>query len=321
MYVLGLDAGGTKTHCAVADENGEILAEGFGGAGNHQICGIETASDSIRTAVSGALQRAEITLNDIVCAVCGISGADGPEDFKILLPAIRQIMGNTKCKVLHDAWLGLRVGTENYVGVVSICGTGAGHAGRNRKGQELTLRNLDYITGNYGGGGDIELKALHYAFRSEEGTYAKSRLETEIPKVFGVKNMEQVCTILRHEEMTKEQRFQIPITVFTLAREGDSVSADMISEMGYEEGRYAAAVFRRLGMCEEKVPAVLIGSLFRTKEPLLIDAYMRAVHKEAQGAYAVIPEEAPVIGAVKLALDDVGRRTPKGWMVTDGEKE
>ena len=310
MYIMGVDVGGSKTQCVVADENGKSIAEGFGGAGNYQVCGAETASDSMRKAVYEALQTAGLSMEDITYAVFGISGADGPEDFKVLNPMVQSIMGSTKFKILHDAWLGLRTGTEDYVGVVSICGTGAGHAGRNRMGQTLTLRNLDFITGNYGGGGEICEKALHYAFRSEEGTWKKSRLEEVIPSVFGVKTMEDVCAILRHDEMTKQQRYQMPIIVFDLAREGDTVSKELVSGLGYEEGKYAAAVLRRLGMCEEEVPAVLIGSIFRIKEPILIDAYMRAVHEDAPKAYAVIPELAPVTGAVKLALDYV--RTAAG---------
>ena len=117
--------------------------------------------------------------------------------------------------------------------------------------------------------------------------------------------MTQVCAVLRHNEMTKQQKYQLPIIVFALAREGDTVAGEIISGLGYEEGKYAAAVIRRLGMCDEKVPAVLIGSIFQTNEPILIDAYMKAVHEDAPGAYAVVPEDAPVTGAVKLALDHV----------------
>lgn len=305
MYILGVDVGGTKTECVVADEKEKIMGRGFGGGGNHQMCGIEKASESMQKAVSEALAQADITLADVAYAVFGIAGADGPKDMEVLVPAVKKIMGTVQVKILNDAWLGLRAGTEDYVGVVSICGTGAAHVGRNHSGQELSLRNLDYIMGNYGGGGDLEEKALHYAFRSEEGTWQKSRLEDAIPEVFGVESMEEVCAILRDDAMTKEQRYQLPITVFTLAREGDEVSRGLISSMGYEEGKYAAAVLKRLDMCSEPIPAVLIGSLFRTREPLLIDAYMKAVWETAPKAYAVIPETAPVMGAVKLAIDAV----------------
>ncbi len=309
MYVLGVDVGATKTECAITDEKESIMGRGFGGPGNYQVCGIEMAAASMKKAVFSALEEARLSLEDITCAVFGISGADGEEDFQVLVPAVQKIMGKVKTKVLHDAWLGLRVGTTDYVGVVSICGTGAGHVGRNRQGREHSLRNLDYNTGNYGGGNELERKALHYAFRSEEGTWQKSRLEEAVPAVFGVEGMEEVCAILRRDAMTKEQRYKLPITVFTLAREGDEVSRSLLSSMGYEEGRYAAAVVKRLDMCGEAVPAVLIGSLFHTGEPLLIDAYMKALCETAPKAYAVIPDTAPVMGAVKLAIDEAVRNT------------
>lgn len=122
MYVMGVDVGGSKTHCVIADENGISIAEGFGRAGNYQVCGVETASDSMCTAVEAALQAAGASLEDIAYAVFGISGADEPEDFEVLTPMVRKIMGDTPFQIVHDAWIGLRTGTEDYVGVVSICG-------------------------------------------------------------------------------------------------------------------------------------------------------------------------------------------------------
>ena len=308
MYVLGVDAGGSKTACFVSDEKGNILAKGFGGPGNHQVCGINMASDSMRTSVFEALKGAGLSEGEITYGVFGISGADGPEDFKVLYPAVKEFMGDISFKIVNDTWLGLRAGTKDNVGVVSICGTGAGHAGRNRQGQELALRNLYYETGNLGGGGELYRKALHYAFRSQEGTWEKTRLEEVMPSIFDVGSMDDVCEILTQGKITKEQKYSIPIAVFSLAREGDAVSINLISQMGYEEGKYAAAVLKRLQMCEEAVPAVLIGSLFQTKEPLLVDAYIKSLRETAPGAYAVIPDVPPVMGAVALALDVVRER-------------
>ncbi len=305
MYVLGIDAGGTKTHCAAADENGRIIGEGFAGAANHQCCGIDAAANSMLTAICAALKQAKLGMHDICYAVFGIAGADGPDDFEILTPAVHGIMGNIGFQIYHDGWIGFRSADVGTVGVVSICGTGAAHSGQNRHGEMLTLRNLDYITGNLGGGGELAEKALHYAFRSNEGTWEKSRLEDVIPSIFDAATMDEVCTILKYDRMTKEQRFRIPIAVFDLAKEGDGVCQMLLKTMGYEEGRFAAAVIRRLKMEEQRIPAVLIGSLFKTGEPLLIDSYMKAVHEAAPEAYAVIPAVAPVMGAVRLALDHV----------------
>lgn len=336
MYVMGVDAGGTKTRCMICDEREHIAGIGEAGASQHQIYGIEQTKIHLRLAVTRALDEAGLSLSDISYAVLGMSGADEEDDFALLIPAVGEVLGSVPYEVLHDSWIGMRAalggeskkcaaengnrtgngneakqqssnaeagGETAMAGVVSICGTGAGHAGMNRKGERVTLRNLYYITGNYGGGGDLYKQALHYAFRSDEGTYEKSLLEELVPPVFGVKTMDEVCYKIKNDGPDEHARYQLPIVVFEAARRGDQVAAALLSNMGREEGYYAAAVIRKLGMTGERVPVVLIGSLFQTGEHLLIDAYMEQVHEAAPLAYPVILKEQPVVGAVQLALD------------------
>ena len=302
MYVLGIDAGGTKTHCVIADENENILAEGFAGASQHQLFGIEQTERNLQAAISAALKEAGISLQDLSYAVLGMSGADGEDDLALLNPAAEKVLPGVPFRVVHDAWIGMYSALKEPFGVVSICGTGAGHAGRNRQGDELTLRNLDYRLGNYGGGGDLVEKALHYAFRSDEGTYERSALEEAVPPVFGVSTMEEVCRLLKQNPLSDKERYQLPITVFQLANSGDSVCRMLIHDLGHEEGLYAAAVIRRLHMENEQVPVVLIGSLFHTDDPMLLDPFMDAVRTAAPAAYPVLPTRKPVAGAVRMAL-------------------
>lgn len=302
MYVLGIDAGGTKTHCVIADENEIILAEGLAGASQHQLFGIRQTEKNLQLAVSAALKEADLTLQDLSYAVLGMSGADGEDDLALLNPAAEKVLPGVPFRVVHDAWIGMYSALKEPFGVVSICGTGAGHAGRNRQGDELTLRNLDYRLGNYGGGGDLVEKALHYAFRSDEGTYEKSALEAAVPPIFGVSTMEDVCRLLKQNPLSDKERYQLPITVFQLANSGDSVCRMLIQDLGHEEGLYAAAVIRRLHMENEQVPVVLIGSLFHSDDPLLLDPFMEAVRTAAPAAYPVLPTRKPVTGAVRMAL-------------------
>lgn len=302
MYVLGVDAGGTKTHCVIADENENILAEGLAGASQHQLFGIRQTEKNLQLAVSAALKEADLTLQDLSYAVLGMSGADGEDDLALLNPAAEKVLPGVPFRVVHDAWIGMYSALKEPFGVVSICGTGAGHAGRNRQGDELTLRNLDYRLGNYGGGGDLVEKALHYAFRSDEGTYEKSALEAAVPPIFGVSTMEDVCRLLKQNPLSDKERYQLPITVFQLANSGDSVCRMLIQDLGHEEGLYAAAVIRRLHMENEQVPVVLIGSLFHSDDPLLLDPFMEAVRTAAPAAYPVLPTRKPVTGAVRMAL-------------------
>lgn len=301
MYLLGIDAGGTKTHCVIADEAGKICGEAVAGAAQHQIYGIAQTQKALLEAVSRALEDAGLNLSDIAYGVFGMSGADGEEDYALLTPVVQKLMQGVPFQIVHDAWIGLYSAIEEEMGVVSICGTGAGHAGRNRQGETVQLRNLDYVMGNYGGGADLANKALHFAFRSEEGTWDKSLLEKLIPAVFKVESMSQVCDCLLKEELTTEQRFQLPIVLFEAAGQGDGVAQEIIRDMGYQEGRYASAIIRRLGMEMEKVPLVLIGSVFRTRSPYILEPYLAAVQEACPDAYLVIPDKAPVMGAIRIA--------------------
>lgn len=301
MYLLGIDAGGTKTHCVIADEAGKICGEAVAGAAQHQIYGIAQTQKALLEAVSRALEDAGLNLSDIAYGVFGMSGADGEEDYALLTPVVQKLMQGIPFRIVHDAWIGLYSAIEQEMGVVSICGTGAGHAGRNRHGETVQLRNLDYVMGNYGGGADLANKALHFAFRSEEGTWDKSLLEELIPNVFKVESMQQVCDCLLKEELTTEQRFQLPIVLFEAAGQGDGVAQEIIRDMGYQEGRYASAIIRRLGMEMEKVPLVLIGSVFRTRSPYILEPYLAAVQEACPDAYLVIPDKAPVMGAIRIA--------------------
>lgn len=302
-YLFGIDGGGTKTQCIIGNHKGEILGEGRGGAANYQTCGPETAKKSITDSLQAALSMAGLKKEDLSFGVLGLAGADEESDFAILLPLCKEIFEGIEHEVVNDTWIGLRTGSS--FGVISICGTGAAHAGKNRRGEEAILRNLDYVLGNRGGGGELVDKALHYAFRSEEDTYHRSELEDAIPKIFGLSSMGMVCERIRREGVTSQESYQIPIVLLRLAEAGDRVCIEILEEMSRTEGEYAASLVRKLHMEEEELPMVLIGSLFQTRNPLLIEPYIKKVRETAPKAFVVIPETAPVMGALFLAIDRV----------------
>lgn len=305
MYILGVDGGGTKVHAVIGNETGQILAEGFGGPGNYQICGQAQCSRSIDKAISDCLEQLRISIKDISYGVFGLSGYDEPYDYDVLDALVGKIMLDVPHDVMHDSWIGLRSVSEENFGIVSICGTGGATTGRNLKGDSLALRNLGYITGNRGGGHELVREAIHYAYRSEEGTYIKSELETVIPLCFGVKTLNQVTDILRDNEdwPPEEIAHKIPPEVFRLAYKGDKVSITLLNDMGTTLGRYASGVIKRLAMENDSVPCVLVGSLFRQKHPMLNNHYLNEVKKTAKDAYIVIPEIAPAYGALYYAMD------------------
>jgi len=300
-YIFGIDGGGTKTQCLVGNEAGDILGEGFGGPANYQTVGIETTKASIKMALTEALAHANLNAEDMAYGVYGLSSADSAIDFKVLEPMCASLIEGMPFEVLNDTWIGLKSGSP--YGVISICGTGSGHAGISKNGQRHILRNLDYLLGNQGGGNEIADSAIHFAFRSDEHTYKKTRLEVSVPELFELENMEAVADYLRQYEVPKKVAYNLPIITLRLSDEGDLVAREIVTEMGKTLGLYASAVGVRLGMADEEVPMVLIGSVFGSRNAIFIEAYMNEVKKKLPNAFPVIPEKAPVYGAFELAKE------------------
>lgn len=311
MYIIGIDGGGTKTHCVIGDKNGNILAEGFGGPANHQIVGAEMAGVSIVNAIKEACDQLDEKITFDACLakaskiILGLAGADQPSDFVMLNKLCESLFGEVPFTVYNDTWIGLRSGSEENYGVISICGTGAAHAGCDKAGNKVILRNIDYLTGNIGGGGSLVTDGLHYAFRSDEQTHMKTSLEDKVLEIFEADNMDEVCDIIQSGGMTKKHEFKIPVAVFQAANDGDLVATRLIHDMGQVLGECAAAIVKRLGLHDEAVPMVLIGSVFKTNDPILIKPYMEEIHKVAAKAYPVIPDVAPAYGAYYMGLDEL----------------
>ncbi len=304
MYLVGIDGGATKTLCLIGDERGTVLSSGLSYGSNHQVIGKEQARASIQHALNEALEKLNLTVNQIDYAVLGLAGADLPSDFTVLDEICHSIFHQAPFKIINDAWIGLRAGNPDNWGVVSICGTGANAAGRTQDGREAILRGMSYELGNRGGGIDLLKDALHYAFRSEEGTGPQTLLALELPKLLGLSRMQDLVETVLSQQVAPEIIYAIPILVFNLATQGDRVCQDLLVNMGRTLGEMAGGVIKRLGFAPEaEVPVTLVGSLFKGSNPLLLDEYTTTVHRVAPRARIEVAKAEPAYGAYLLALD------------------
>lgn len=311
VYIAGIDGGASKTHCIIGDTEGGILSEGFSSGSNYQIIGEEAAGKAIVEALEQAMAKLNIGIKDIAFTVLGLAGADTAIDFQVLNGICGSLFAQGRYKVLNDTWIGLRAGIPENYGVVTICGTGGACAGRNFSGEELALRNLSYETGNLGGGYDIVRKALHYAFRSEEGTGTKTALEEELPKLFDLSCMDDMVGMVRAMQIETAKLYEIPILVCSLANKGDMVCQNLLVQMGHDLGEIAGGVIRRLKMEREVFKITLVGSVFQSACPLLADEYTTTVHRVAPFARIAAAKQKPAVGAYCLALDEFKRKTRK----------
>src|SRR5687768_3801677 len=88
VHVLGIDAGGTKTICLLADADGTILSTARGGGANLQAVGELEVEKVLHDVMEEALAGTDIA----PAAIClGIAGADRPDDFAMVRGIMRRI--------------------------------------------------------------------------------------------------------------------------------------------------------------------------------------------------------------------------------------
>ncbi len=301
-FFAGIDSGATKTLAVVGDDKGNIVGRGRSGPGNYQLVGLDAAMTAVREALDAACAEASRSRGDLARVALGLAGADRPVDFEELERGSRALLGETPFRVLNDTWVALRGGTKAGWGAVSISGSGANAAARSRDGRQAVLHAMGYETGNRGGAADIVRDAMHWAFCSLERSGPRSLLETEIPKLMGFKDLDEMMT----SSYAYEDLMRVSPLVFELANRGDQAAQDILVSIGTAQGDQVVGVIRQLGMEAEQVEVVLAGSVYKGKNPLLVDAMHLTIHRTCPAARLHLLAYQPGVGAYLMALEDHG---------------
>ena len=107
MFVLGIDAGGTKTVCLLADGDGRVRASARGPGANLQTLG-ELEVEKVLHEVMDSVLADERSAPAAICL--GIAGVDRPHDNAIIRGIMRRIGHKAPVLVVNDALAALVAG-------------------------------------------------------------------------------------------------------------------------------------------------------------------------------------------------------------------
>jgi N-acetylglucosamine kinase-like BadF-type ATPase len=315
--VLGVDAGATKTFALVADQGGRILGFGQGGPGNHQVAGLEPALAEIRRSCERALAQAGVSA-PVDLGFFGLAGADLAVDYALLTPAIEGMRLARQVRVKNDTMVALRAGLTRSWGLAVICGAGFNAGGIGPDGREIQLPGLGAMSGDWGGGGHIAQEVIRLVCRAWDGRGQPTALTEMVLTALGLPSVDELISQLYQSQMDDypgqfDQRRLLDLVplVFEAACAGDQVARDLVVRIGTEVGVTANAIITRMGLEATDVEVVLGGSVFKGKGPLLIDTVTQVVHSAAPRATIVLPDLEPTVGAVLLALENLGVQVTK----------
>lgn len=304
ILFLGVDAGGSKTHALLVNENGKVLGRGASGNGNHQTA-FQAAIDNIGEACAEALKQAGATKEQITYAYFGLAGADRERDYAILRPKIASL-NFERHAISCDTMIGMRAGTHQAYGAVIICGTGFNAAARNAQGTELQYGGFGYLFGDgHGSGSGLATEAFRTAVRSWEGRERPTLLAELVPRKLGYATIQEMYDDAL--DNGKRPPNELAKVLFEAAGQGDAAAIRILEEAGREHGNAVNALVRRLGMENDSFDVVLAGSvLSRGSTSHMADTIAETVAAVAPKASTVKLNVDPVVGAVMSAMDNSG---------------
>jgi len=306
-YVLGVDAGGTKTMAMVVDGAGTVLGTAEAGPGSHERVGLEPAMTEIRQAVFGALAAAGLEPDQIQSACYGLAGADWPEDFTLLADAVAHHVGIGRQRVIkHDTLIALRAGTRDPYGGVVIFGTGAAGAGCGRDGAEVVLGNLGYLYGDHCGAQAMAHETLRAVFRAADLRAPETLLTGLCLEALGLPSVQELRTALHEDRIPYECINRLAHQCLRAAAGGDGAAGRIVADQVTETGRMGVAVVRSLGLEADRFDMVMAGGLWKALPAESAAPFHEAITAVAPGARFVRPQLDPVAGAVIIALEEAG---------------
>jgi N-acetylglucosamine kinase-like BadF-type ATPase len=315
-HILGIDAGNSKTLAMVADEHGTVLGAGRSGSGSHQAVGLERSMEAIRIAADEAMSRAALQPAELSAVYYALAGADLQVDFDILRPAIaRDPLAAIWC-LDNDVMAALRSGTDSHNAVAVVLGTGFNGAGRNSTGQEIRLAALGWISGDWGGGGEMAREAIRLSMRHWDGRGRPTMLHDMILSMLDMPDMEALIVALHTRRIRESRYLAIVPAIFEAACKGDEVAEEIIVRSGVEVATTAATLLRRLDLLEVEADVVLGGSVFKSEGTLLFDVIRGSLEKEAPRARIAVPDVEPAAGAVLLGMELAGIPVDTGVRAT-----
>jgi N-acetylglucosamine kinase-like BadF-type ATPase len=305
-YVLGLDAGGSKTSAVLCAMDSSICAEAQGGPANLHVEGAERCAGIILDLVQTCCHSVGCSVSEIGAIVAGVAGAGRSADRQNLTEVLsrgaasRNLVLN-KLSIESDARIALEGAFGGKPGIVVIAGTGSIVFGRDMRGNIVRSGGWGRIVGDDGSGYEIGRAAIRFLATALDGHAKPTKLSEMLRTKYGFVSQEAVIdTIYKN----KFDIASVAPSVLDAAHKGDkaaktilaAASASLVVKIGQ-----MLAVMNKGKRNPPKRFLALTGSLLASE-----NVYSRSVRAEIKRTIPAVvlhpPESSPVFGAALMAL-------------------
>jgi glucosamine kinase len=304
---LGIDGGGTKTTCVVADEC-SILGTATSAGSNITRLGEIRVREALHAAVRDACAVAKLDAQQIDRACVGLSGAGRPEVREAVLHMMREILRG-QIEVVTDLETTMQAAFGDGPGVITIAGTGSIAYGRDAEGRTARAGGWGLAISDEGSGQWIGRAAVSAALNAKDAGEDPPLLRM----ILSLWNLNSLDELVRHANASPPPDFSslVPLVLDAAGNprpsgawtghppeeEADILAHSVLERAGHELATLARNVIRRLFGAGDRVRVAMAGGVFRQSEVVRKVFY--------NGVIAEFPQatvEAQIVEAVNGAL-------------------
>jgi len=292
-YVIGIDAGGTKTVGLLADEDGNITTKARGGGANMVVHG-ELAVEKVLYQIIEDLEAP-----GPVAGIClGMAGVDRPEEKALMHGVLRRLGMRQAVHIVPDALVALVAGAPDGVGIVVVAGTGSIAYGVDPEGETARSGGWGYLLGDEGSAFWLGHAAIRQGVRAADGRGPATTLFDRISQKLDLDVPDGLVKWFYDQEFSRHRVADLASVVEEAANEGDDAASALLDQAAQHLARAGRSVARQLDFAEP-YPFVQAGGVFKACPSLhaRLEAILDLPH-----ARPLRLEGEPAQGAVTLAL-------------------
>jgi N-acetylglucosamine kinase len=290
--VVGIEGGGTKTGCAVLNEQGKLLAYAEGGPANLNFVDEATQRESFETALNGALQGVQEPVLALGYAVAGTLA-----NWEWLLKRL----GNPPAFAIEESRMAmLSTGVEVAHGVSVVAGTGSLIGGFKNDELVLQMGGWGALLGDEGSAYDVAMQGIRAAVRAWDGRESKNVLIQAVQEFFGVQDLRELVPLFYQQGVPRHKVAEFAKSVVEKACGGDPVAAKILKRAGRDLARDARACAERLFTRADEFPVAMTGGMF--KSAIFRGGFEECFRQFFPHAKFLMPVMEPATAVAKAAL-------------------
>lgn len=306
-FIVGLDGGGTKTTCIIADQSGKLVLESSGGPSNFLSIGNDKAASNVISIVKSGLSRLDSTLENVSIILAGVSGAGRKfhaDQFKESM--LRKLPEHlTNVYVESDARVALEGALAGEPGAILIAGTGSIIFGKDISGKIYRAGGFGRMIGDEGSGYSIGVKTLRLISNMIDGRESPEKILDGFRTIFHITNEDDLINLVHNPGFDVAS-----IALFTIksAEEGSIKAREILEGESDELIKQVSVIKSKMSM--NTLNLVLIGSLVEND-----NYYSQLLIKKLKKIRNITLSErkySPAMGAVIMARQILASKRKQG---------